>query len=93
MDAQVLNAYNNGKPLTKETDVNETPLPKYFMDASGYCYAATELLAKKSGLTPWNGAVDAAGFAVTAPEPAPQPKPKASRQQAKRPVVQQEPED
>lgn len=93
MDAQALNAYNNGQPLTKETDVNETPLPKYFMDASGYCYVATELLAKKSGLTPWNGAVDAAGFAVTAPEPEPRPKPKASRQQAKRPVAQQEPED
>lgn len=43
-------------------------LPKYFKDASGFCYSATEQLAKLSHLTPWDGAVDARGFATDAPQ-------------------------
>lgn len=94
VDAQAPRAYNSGRPLTQDTAVTETTLPKYFKDATGYCYAATELLAKKPGLSPWNGAVDATGFAVTEPEPAPEPKaPKQSRSQDKRVAVQQEPLD
>lgn len=81
MDAQAPYAYNNGQPLNEDTTVSE--LPKYFKDAAGYCYVATAQLASKSGLAPWNGAVDAAGFAVDQPEPVVEAAPK-SRSQAKR---------
>lgn len=39
-------------------------LPKFFADDAGFCYVATDHLAAQPGLTPWNGAVDAAGFAT-----------------------------
>lgn len=51
-------------------------LPKYFKDQAGFCYVATEQLARAPDLTPWNGAVDAAGFAFEATparDPAPTP--------------------
>lgn len=48
-------------------------LPKYFKDASGFCYVATELLSRDPDMTPWDGAINANGFAVDAPE-APAPK-------------------
>lgn len=64
--------YNSGTLLTehvKERHMDEeTPaMPKYFKDATGYCYVATEHLAKVTGMTPWDGAVDANGFAVDTP--------------------------
>ncbi|OWT55267.1 hypothetical protein [Candidimonas nitroreducens] len=39
-------------------------LPKFFKDAEGFCYTATEHLAKLMHLTPWDGEVDDKGFAV-----------------------------
>lgn len=68
VDAQAPSEYNSGRPLSKDIDVSNSNLPKYFKDASGYCYVASELLAKKPGLTPWDGAVDARGYATEAVE-------------------------
>ena len=48
-------------------------LPKYFKDEAGYCYNATPALAKLPNLTPWDGSVDAQGFAVAEPEPEAKP--------------------
>lgn len=53
----------------KEIAVSENP--KYMKDASGYCYPATKQMIKRSDMTPWDGAVDANGFAVEKPEPEP----------------------
>lgn len=69
------------------TQANETTLPPFFKDASGFCYVATTHLAAKPGMTPWGGAVDAKGFAVDTPEPA---TPKRSRSQTKRAAPQKE---
>lgn len=69
------------------TQVTEAPLPRYFKDQSGYCYAASEALAKKGTLEPWDGAVDANGFAVDVLSPA---TPKRSRSQTKRVAPQKE---
>lgn len=49
--------------MTQET----APLPRFFKDSEGFCYIATALLAEAPGLTPWNGAVSAAGLAVEGP--------------------------
>lgn len=38
-------------------------LPRYFKDGAGYCYIATPALASAPGMTPWDGDVDARGFA------------------------------
>ena len=64
-------------------------LPKYFKDASGYCYAATDVLAKKPGMTAWDGPVGADGYA--APEPA-DPAPQVSRSRQRRLAVQSQPD-
>lgn len=54
------------------------PLPKYFKDADGFCYRATDILSQQADLTPWDGDVNAAGFAAdpvvaeATAEPAPQ---------------------
>ena len=42
------------------------PLPKFFKDETGYCYVATAMLATQKHLTPWDGAIDAKGFATEA---------------------------
>lgn len=42
----------------------QAKLPRHFKDDTGYCYAATEQLAREPGLTPWNGEVNGKGFAV-----------------------------
>lgn len=90
IDAQAPYAYNNGKPLIEDNDVSETTLPKYFKDATGYCYVATELLAQKRGMTPWDGAVDAAGYAVETPEPAVEPAPTKPKAPARRGLSQKD---
>lgn len=46
-------------------------LPKYFKDSTGFCYAATELLSRDPDMTPWDGAINANGFAVDVPETTP----------------------
>lgn len=71
------------------TQANETTLPPFFKDASGFCYVATTHLAAKPGMTPWDGEVDRNGFAVDAPAPAPAA-PKRSRSQSKRVAEQQQ---
>lgn len=43
-------------------------LPKFFMDAEGYCYPATASLAARGDMRPWNGFVDAAGYAIEPPQ-------------------------
>ena len=59
-------------------------LPKYFKDGAGYCYGATPVLAKQVDLTPWDGDVDAKGFAVSPKEEAPKSEPKpAARSRGK----------
>lgn len=58
-------------------------LPRYFKDASGFCYVATAALAARADLTAWDGAVDAAGYATEAEAP------KRSRSQARRVAVQE----
>lgn len=63
------------------TQANEITLPAFYKDATGFCYVATSHLAAKAALTPWDGAVDANGFAVDTPEPV---TPKRSRSQTKR---------
>lgn len=85
MDAQPPSEYNNGTPVNKDTAVSN--LPKYFKDAAGYCYVATETLAKKAGMTPWDGAVDANGYATQVPAVAPTPEPKRTAQRATRAAV------
>jgi hypothetical protein len=44
---------------------------KYMMDKTGYCYPTTPLLARNPDMRPWNGPVDAHGFAVEREAPAP----------------------
>lgn len=75
-----------------ETAMNEptATLPRYFKDETGFCYVATEQLASKPGMTPWNGAVDAAGYAQDAPEPE---APKRSRSQPRRTAREAPPAD
>lgn len=79
MDAQALSHYNNGKLLMSEIPMSNAELPKYFKDAHGFTYVATPLLAQDPTMSPWNGAVDANGFAVDTPEPA-QEQPRRARQ-------------
>lgn len=43
----------------------------YVHDPDGFCYAANRTLLTTSGLTPWRGLVDDAGFAVPGTEPEP----------------------
>lgn len=46
--------------------MSEQALPKFYKDETGYCYTATPHLAKLAHLTPWDGEVDAKGFATEA---------------------------
>lgn len=69
--------------------------PKYYRDAQGFCYAAAPALAALSHLTPWNGAVDAHGYALDMEElladpqpplgiqPEPTPAPRARKKRAR----------
>jgi len=38
--------------------------PTYVKDSTGYCYTYTRLLAAEPGMEPYDGAVDANGFAI-----------------------------
>lgn len=70
------------------THAQEVTLPRYLKDKHGYCYVATRILAKKGTLEPWDGAVDANGFAVDEAAAAPTTS-KRSRSRAPRPAEQQ----
>lgn len=48
--------------------MSENKLPAFFKDQTGFCYTATHLLAKVPGLEPWDGEVDAFGFATETKE-------------------------
>lgn len=62
-------------------------LPKFFKDASGFCYAASERLAENPDLTPWDGGVDETGFAVDA-DAAPKRRTRKRPAPATEPVVE-----
>lgn len=54
--------------------MTSTKTPAFMKDASGFCYAYTDILAKQPQLTPHDGDVDAHGFATDGTKPAPAPK-------------------
>lgn len=58
--------------------MTESTLPRYYRDANGFCYAATVQL-QAQGLRPWDGSVDARGYAVEAETLADSPVAKSSR--------------
>ena len=58
--------------------MSDQKLPKYFKDASGFCYVATPALASLEHLTPWDGDIDAKGFATEAPAKKPAAKKQAA---------------
>lgn len=88
MDAQALSHYNNGKLLTSESLMSNAAMPKYYKDASGFVYVATPLLAKNPAMTPWDGGVDANGFAVETPA-TPEPQEPVRRQRQRRTEVEE----
>lgn len=66
-------------------------MPKYYKDESGFCYAATDALARMPEMAPWDGLVDANGFAtdvipeaqsVASEEPVAASKPRARKAKA-----------
>ena len=60
-------------------------LPRYFHDATGFCYNATALLATQPGLVPFDGEIDHEGYAIypTVQAPAADPAPRPARKKAK----------